>query len=185
MAPVTASVDVQLPQSDVPHFSTAMLVEAFSTAEPNSPFAHSGVDLLPIVGAQVGFDASEMRYYLELYGVEHLPDESIYIANWLENEHGVELQGSRVYQRVNRALIVPIFQTRPWGEEAASSRFVVWEALTKTGESLCLERLALSVGGLVRLQERLRNLPAHGRTGTRCCATFKTTNRGPIPVSNG
>jgi len=140
-----AFLDVVVPNLDVPHFSSPMLVEAFGPAEPNSPYAHSGVDLLPVVGARVGFEAEELRYYMELYGVAHVPDSLIYIANWLEDSEGVELEGSRVYSREAKGQILPLFTTRPWGPTFQSARSIVWEAISKTGGALCREELPLSV----------------------------------------
>lgn len=140
-----AAVDVRVPELDVPHFSSPMLVAAYAPANPGSVHAHSGVDLLPVVGARVGFDSPELRYYMELYGVEHVPDSLIYIANWLENSEGVELEGSRVYQRVAKGQILPLFTTRPWGSDAQSARTIVWEAISKTAGSLCREELPLSI----------------------------------------
>lgn len=142
--PASASVDVMMPALDVPHFSSPMLVEAFGPAEDDSPFAHSGIDLLPIVGARVSLDAEELRYYLELYGVDHVPDSLIYLANWLEDAEGVELQGSRLYHRELKGQIIPVFQTRPWGKDAEAARYIVWEAISKTAGPLCRERLPLS-----------------------------------------
>lgn len=144
-AAATAAVDVRLAELDLPHFSSPMLVEAYGPAEAGSPYAHSGIDLLPVVGARVGFDAEELRYYMELYGVEHVPDSLIYIANWLQDADGVELQGSRVYQRVVKGQILPIFTTRPWGSQASAARTLVWEAVSKTAGVLCREELPLAV----------------------------------------
>lgn len=140
-----AIVDLRVPELEVPHFSSPMLVEAFAPAEPGSAYAHSGVDLLPVVGARVGFESSELRYYMELYGVEHVPDSLIYIANWLENSEGVELEGSRVFQRVAKGQILPLFTTRPWGADAQSARTIVWEAISKTAGTLCRSELPLAV----------------------------------------
>lgn len=141
----TAQVDVRLPGLDVPHFSSPMLVEAYGPADADSPYAHSGIDLLPVVGARVGFEADELRYYMELYGVQHVPDSLIYIANWLADAEGVELAGSRVYQRVVKGQILPLFTTRPWGPDASAARSLVWEAVSKTGGVLCREELPIAV----------------------------------------
>lgn len=144
-AAATAEVDVRLLDLEVPHFSSPMLVEAYAPAEEDSQYAHSGVDLLPVVGARVGFEAAELRYYMELYGVDHVPDSLIYIANWLEDAEGVELAGSRVYQRVVKGQILPIFAARPWGPDASPARAIVWEAVSKIGGVLCREVLPIAV----------------------------------------
>ena len=155
LPPAVATLDVVIPEMDVPHFSSPMLVEAFGPAEEDSPFAHSGVDLLPLVGARVSFASNELRYYMELYGVEHLPDSLLYIANWLEDAEGVEMPDSRVFQRVVKDQIVPLFATRPWGPGASDARSMVWEAISKTGGSICRTSLPLSVGNVLPSGEEL------------------------------
>ncbi|MGB1075685.1 MAG: GWxTD domain-containing protein [Flavobacteriales bacterium] len=114
MAPQSFVLPVQMPTTEAPWFSDIMLLEAWATASDEiTMLTRSGIEMLPLVGSTLSKSATEVPFYVELYGTSELVDSLfLFTAEWLD-ETGQPIPETTRYFRKSTASVLPVFEIMP------------------------------------------------------------------------
>ena len=142
----TIHVPVAISDPDRPQWSDPFIVEAFAPSDPDQPssLSRSGYEMLPIVGARIGTEASTLQFYAELYHVDQVVDSLFLVSVWMEGSNGVPIPSTRRYFRKHASAVVPIFTSVPFDvSHQAFPLHLVVAASTRANNPIAETRLPL------------------------------------------
>lgn len=114
MVPQSFVLPVQMPTTEAPWFSDIMLLEAWAPASTEvTSLTRSGMEMLPLVGSILSKSATEVPFYVELYGTSELTDSLfLFTAEWLDDA-GQPIPETTRYFRKSTASVLPLFEIMP------------------------------------------------------------------------
>jgi GWxTD domain-containing protein len=117
----TVTEGLEVVAADRPLFSDPFFVQAYAATDAAAPtmLSRSGLDILPTVGSIIDRDAPSVRFYAELYGLQHVPDSMFLLVAEFVDATGNPIAGTTRYFRKRLEPTVPLFEAIPWPADSA------------------------------------------------------------------
>ena len=113
----TLSRNILIKHSGAPEISDIILVEAFAKSQESdgSKFFRSGFEMLPVVGKEIPLEATQFKFYTELYKIhEVVGEDSLFLLVFgFTDSNGILDQNYTRYKRFNAKSVTPVFEVLP------------------------------------------------------------------------
>lgn len=109
------TLNIQIPLGGTPEISDIAIIEAFSPTIETTTFSRSGFDMIPLVCSDISENATQLKFYSELYNMNQVVGEGelCLLVFGLTDSNGNLSPSHTKYKRINAAQAVPIFESLP------------------------------------------------------------------------
>lgn len=142
-----ATENIEVVVSGAPEISDVAIIEAFAPSEQGngSKFYRSGFDMVPLAGKDISEDASQLRFYSELYNIHEVvgKDSLFLLVFGLTDSNGKLSPNHTRYKRLTASEAVPVFEVLPVSATIPSPTGgqLVVEARTREGNLIAEKRV--------------------------------------------
>ena len=141
---------VKVHHSGAPEVSDILLVEAFAKSEESkgSKFFRSGFEMIPVVGKEIPLEATQFKFYTELYNInEVVGEDSLFLLVFgFTDSNGILDPNFTRYKRLNAKGVTPVFEVLPVSPATPPSTngSIVVQARTRDGNLIAEKYVPIS-----------------------------------------
>lgn len=107
--------NIEISMSGAPEISDAAIIEAYAPSTEKNKFTRSGIDMVPLAGKDISENATQLRFYCELYNINEVVgiDSLFLLVFGLTDSNGKLNPNHTRYKRLNASKITPVFDILP------------------------------------------------------------------------
>lgn len=107
--------NVEITMGGAPEISDVAIIEAYAQSTEETKFTRSGIDMVPLAGQDISENATQLRFYSELYNINEVvgTDSLFLLVFGLTDSNGILSPNHTRYKRLKAAKVTPVFEVLP------------------------------------------------------------------------